>query len=128
MTTNYNVDWNKKGVNGFGSEFSDQVYSTKLEANTEITLAVPLTAAVGAIAAPQKNKFLAIISVDSSDNVFVALNATAAVPAGATFAASKSPLIPGSTLYCKSVEAGDVLHFISPGTPAVTVEFYAIQE
>lgn len=127
MTTNYNVDKNKLGVNGFGAQFCDTIYSATLKASTEETVAVPLTAAVGAATATTFNKFLAIIACTPGDDVFMALNGTAAVPVGNTFAKTTSELIPNGYI-AKQVKATDVLHFISAGTPNITVSFYAIQE
>lgn len=127
MTTNYNTDWNKRGVNGFGSQFSDTVYSATLKAATDTTVAVPLTAAVGAPTAASFNKFLAIIACTPSDDVFMALNQAAVVPAGVNFAAASAELIPNGYI-AKMVKSTDVLHFISASTPSVSVSFYAIQE
>lgn len=127
MTTNYNTDWNKRGVNGFGAQFSDTIYSATLKAATDTTVAVPLTAAVGAPTATTFNKFLAVIACTQDVDVFMALNATAAVPAGVNFAATTSELIPNGYI-AKMVKSTDVIHFISAGTPSVTVSFYAIQE
>lgn len=128
MTTNYNVDRNKNGVNGYLLPFCDQIFSATLAAATDTLIAVPLTAAMGAPTATTNNKFAAVISCDNAADVFIALNGVAAVPAGVGFAATTSELIPRNQLYCKTVKAGDTIHFISPGTPSVTVAFYAIQE
>ncbi len=67
---------------------------------------------------------MAVFSYSSGANVFVALNAAAAVPAGNTFAATTSELNPNA----KMVKSTDVIHFYSSGTPNITVAFYAIQE
>lgn len=127
MTTNYNTDWNKRGVNGFGAQFSDTVFSATLKAATEATVAVPLTAAVGAPTATRFNKFLAVIACTPSIDTFMSLNSTAAVPVGTTFAATTSELIPRGYI-AKMVKSTDVIHFISAGTPSITISFYAIQE
>lgn len=124
MTTNYVIDKNKGGVNGFGLPFSDTIYSATLVANTDTAVAVPKTAAIGMPTATSYNKFMAVFSYSSSANVYVALNATAAIPAGNTFAATTSELNPSA----KMVKAGDIIHFISNSTPSITVAFYAIQE
>lgn len=124
MATNYIVDKTKSGVNGFGLPFCSTVYSVTLSANTDTSIAVPLTAALGAPTASTYNKFMAVFSYSSTANVFVALNATAAVPVGNTFAATTSELNPNA----KQVKATDTIHVISTGTPSVTIAFYAIQE
>lgn len=129
MTTNYNVDPNKKGTNGWGAPFSDTIYSATLKAATDTVLAVPLTSAMGTPTAKQFNKFLAVVTVDpnATTAVYIALNATAAVPAGIGFAATTSEIVPNNYI-CKYVKSTDVIHFISAGTPSITVSFYAIQE
>jgi hypothetical protein len=124
MATNYNIDKTKSGVNGFGLPFCNTIYSVTLTASTDTTVAVPLTSAVGAPTATTYNKFMAVFSYSSGKDVFVALNATAAVPAGNTFAAATSELNPTA----KMVKSTDVIHFISASTPSITVAFYAIQE
>lgn len=127
MTTNFNIDKTKNLFNGFGTSFCDTIYSTTLSATTDTTIAVPLTAALGAPTATSKNKFLAIISCTPTDAVYMALNATAAVPAGNTFAATTSELIPNGYT-AKTVKSGDTIHFYSASTASITVAFYAIQE
>lgn len=123
--TNYNVYRYTEGVNGFSLPLSNTVFSAKLAANTEQTVTAPLGAANGVLA-QVKNKFIALVSPTSP--VWVNNNATAAVPAGASFASTTSRLLPTgeSGIYCK---AGDVLHFISElANNSVSVAFYAIQE
>lgn len=127
MTTNFNTDKSKAWYNGFGAQFSDTIFSVTLVAAADTTVAVPLTAAVGAPTAFKFNKFLAVIACTPSIDTYVALNATAAVPVGGAFAATTSELVPQGYI-AKQVKSGDVLHFISAGTPHVTVSFYAIQE
>jgi hypothetical protein len=56
--------------------------------------------------------------------VFVAVNATAQVPAAGTFGATTSEQNPSA----KKVKAGDVLHFFSTSTANVTVAFYSVVE
>lgn len=128
MTTNYVTYKNQSCFNAFGASFCDDVYSATLKAAADTVVNVPLTQVIGAPSATSFNKFLAVIVVDASADVFVSINATAVVPAGATFAKASSELVPANQLYAKSVKAGDIIHFISPGTPSVTVAFYAIQE
>jgi hypothetical protein len=124
MATNYNIDKTKNGVNGFGLPFCDTIYSATLTASTNTTIAVPLTSATGAPTATTYNKFMAVFSYSSGATVFVALNKTAAVPVGATFAATTSEINPTA----KMVKSTDTINVISSGTPSVTIAFYAIQE
>ena len=128
MTIAYNINPKAQGVNGFALPISDNIWSATLAANTDTTLNVPTDSSIGMTSGTPKNKFIAVIgyamNVLANDTTFVAVNATAAEPVGAAFAATTS-LINPTGVYCK---AGDVLHFISRGTPDITVAFYAIQD
>lgn len=121
--TQYNIYSYIKGQNGFGLPFSNTAYSATIGAGVETSLTVPTGSAMGAPEANAYNKFIAVFDYSTTD-VWVALNATAAVPAGAAFALTSSELTPAG----KYVRAGDVLHFISTAGAAVSVTFYAIQE
>ncbi len=124
--TEYNIDKFHRGVNGFGLPFCGNVFSTTLAANTEATVAVPLTSVMGNITATVKNKFMAILTCDGA--VFACINATAAKPVGNTLAATTSAMVPANCPWGRVVKSGDVIHVISGGTPNLTIEFYAIQE
>lgn len=126
MATQYKLQKDVAGYNGFGLQFSDTKFSASLAANTDTTLTVPST---GSIGAPLNtvNKFLAVINVEANATVWCAVNATAAVPGGATFASTTSDLIIGSEYYAREVKAGDVLHFLAPVADTdVCVMFYAL--
>lgn len=135
MTTNYNADRTRNGVNGWSRQFSDTIRSAILTANTNSTCAVPATAAVGAVTATSFNKFYAIIHCTPAElalfDTFVSVNHAAVLPiapaVGVALNAVNSILIPEDGL-CLLVKTGDVLNFISGGTPSVVVEFYAVQE
>lgn len=126
MTTLYKIQNDIAGYNGFGLPVSDTKFTASLAATTDTTLAVPNGTAMG-MPLNQVNRFLAIISVESGGNVYFAVNAAAAVPAGATFAASTSELIVGGQYFAREVLATDVLHFFTAtaGTD-VSVTFYAL--
>lgn len=126
MSTVYKLQKDIAGYNGFGLPFSDQKYSASLAITTDTTLTVPSSGAIGA-PLNQINRFLAIIQVEANLSVWCTVNATAAVPAGGTFAATTSELIIGGEYYAREVKAGDVLHFFAPtaGTD-VGVVFYAL--
>jgi len=126
MTTQYKIQKDVAGYNGFGLQFSDLKFSASLAVTTDTTLAVPLKGAMGA-PLNQVNKFLAVITVEANLSVWCALNTTAAVPAGASFAATDSDLIIGGQDYAREVRAGDTLHFLAPtaGTD-ICVMFYAL--
>ncbi len=126
MTTQYKLQKDVAGYNGFGLQFCDTKFSASLAITTDTTVSVPLKGAMGA-ALNSVNKWLAVIQVEANLSVWFALNATAAVPAGSTFAATTSDLIIGSQYYGVEVKAGDVMHFLAPvaGTD-ILVKFYAL--
>ena len=125
MTTLYNVNTTIQGVNGFGSPFSDTIYTAALAAATATALTIPGKASIGmGSATSYKNTYLAVFSYAPAAKVWVANNATAAVPGGAAFAASTSELNPIS----KKVKAGDVLSFICTAGADVSVALYSTQE
>ena len=126
MATQYKLQKDVAGYNGFGLQFSDQKYSASLAATTDTTLTVPTNSAMGQ-ALNSVSKWLAVIQVEANLSVWFALNEAAAVPAGATFAVTTSDLIIGSEYYGVEVKAGDVMHFLAPtaGTD-IMVKFYAL--
>lgn len=124
MTTQYNPNKSIQGVNGFGLPFCDTKQSATLSANTDTTVTVPGASPMGAIAANVKNKYVAVIT-SAAAGTYMAINATAAKPAGATFASTTSSLLPTGQPFARYVNAGDVLHFLNASTADVTVEFYA---
>jgi hypothetical protein len=125
-STQYKLQKDVAGYNGFGLQVSNQKYSASLAITTDTTLTVPSTGSLGT-PLDQVNKFLALIQVEANLSVWMAVNATAAVPAGSTFAATTSELIIGGEYFAREVKAGDVLHFIAPtaGTD-ISVVFYAL--
>ncbi len=124
--TLFNVPTIVQGINGFGTPFSNTKYSTTLAANTEATVTVPGSAAIGAANATASfNRYLAVFSYQAARNVWVALNATAAVPADATLKATTSELLPSA----KVVKAGDVIHVIcATATTDVGITFFALPD
>ncbi len=128
MTTQYNPNKSIQGINGFGLPFCDTIYSVTLAASTDTSVTVPAQTPMGAIAANQKNKYVAVVTASAAD-VYMAVNATAAVPVGDTFALVSSGMLPNAQPYARYVNANDVLHFITAGADiSVTVEFYAMGE
>lgn len=102
-------------IDDFGLNFSKLLYSVTLSASSDTTLTVPSVA----------KRFKALIKIKSGGEVWIALNTTASVPAGATFALTSSELINGTL--CREVKAGDVLHFITAtASTDVSVVFYAL--
>lgn len=103
-------------VNDFGLGFPSLKYSASLAATTDTTLTIPGAA----------QRYKAVIKVDAN-LVWVALNATAAVPAGTSFASTTSELISDNDTLCREVKAGDVLHFFTAtATTNVSVVLYSL--
>lgn len=123
MTTKFSMTRDINGYNGFGLAFSDTKYSATLAAAGEKTITVPQGNTLGSGISTATHKFLAIFSFQPGANVWVALNATAAVPASASFTTTTSELNPTA----RYVSAGDVIHFVTADTTAdVGVTFYAL--
>lgn len=124
MSTKFLMTRDLSGTNGFGLQFSDQNYSATLSAASNTTLVCPSDGSIGGSFATKTSKYLAIFSYEAGASIWVALNATAAVPVGHTFAAVTSTLNPTARV----VNAGDTLNFITSdtGTPQVGVTFYVL--
>lgn len=104
-------------VDDFSLRFADLKYSATLAATTDTALTIPGNA----------SRYKALIKVEGSGHVWVANNATAAVPAGAGFAATTSELVPQNGGICREVKAGDVLHFYTATANIdVSVVLYAV--
>jgi hypothetical protein len=105
-------------IDDFSARFATLKYSATLAATTDTTLTIPGNAP----------RYKAVIKLGLSNTalVWMALNATAAVPAGGTFAATTSELI-DTIRICREVKAGDVLHFFTAtASTQVSVVLYAI--
>lgn len=126
MITQYKLQKDIAGYNGFGLQFSNTKYSASLAITTDTTLTVPSASSMG-MPLNTVNKFIAVIRVEANLSVWFALNATAAVPAGSTFASTTSDLIVGGEYYAVEVKAADVMHFFAPtaGTD-IMVKFYTL--
>lgn len=123
MATRFSMTRDINSFNGFGLQFTDTAYSATLAATTDTTLTVPSGDSMGGGSFPADNKprLIAIFSFDPGEAVWVAIGATAAVPAGASFAATSSSLNPAA----REVKGGDVLHFFTSASNVVVgVEFY----
>lgn len=125
MITPYKIERDIAGYNGFGLQPSNLKFSADLAATTDTTLTIPDGASLGMPGAT-KNRFLAIIKVEWGEEVWFAMNATAAVPAGASFAETDSELIVSTQDFAREVVAGDVLHFFSTPGAEVSVVLYTL--
>lgn len=119
MTTRLAFARDDQAFNANAPAISTDKYSATIAATTDTTLTVP----------SNFKNWIAYFSVEPAKSVWLAVNATAAAPAGATFAATTSELLTTNTQLptARLVNAGDVLHFFSQsGTANVGVIFYAI--
>lgn len=111
--TQFSMTRDINGYNGFGLPFSLNKYSANLATNTDTTLSVPDYAA----------NYVAIFAYQPGATVWVTINATAAKPAGASFAATTSEMNP----VARYVKGSDVIHVLTGDTSAmVSVTFYAL--
>lgn len=104
------------GYNGFGLQFSTELYSGILTSASEQTLTVP--------SAPDATypHLLAIFSFAPGSSIWVARNQTAEVPTGA-ISSSTSEQNPAA----RYVYPGDVLHFITnDASDEYGVIFYSV--
>ena len=105
-------------VDDFGLSVSNRKFSATLAASTDTTLTVPGDAPA----------YMAVIKAEGAAQVYMAVGVAAAAPAGATFAATASEMIPYGGVLCREVKAADVLHFLTAGTNIdVSVAFYSLK-
>ncbi len=122
MTTQYNINTYLHGINGFGLQFCDTIYSATLAANTDTTVTIPGLSSIGEPYSGNP-KYAVLFNYTSGHDVFVALNQTAAVPAGSSLALTGSEQNPQG----KFVQAGDVIHLITADSNVnVSVSIYSL--
>ena len=103
---------------------SDTIYSATLGASSDTTLAVPLTSDLGGSNTANVNYLVARIRHTPNKDIWFAVNATAAAPAGGSFASTTSELLDNNVCEYK-VKSGDILHFFTTASSAVvSVAFY----
>lgn len=106
-----------QSINDDGHLFSNLKFSANLAVTTDTTLTVPGISP----------RYKAIIKCEQAGVVWVANNAVAAAPAGASFASTTSELITEDNTLNREVKAGDVLHFFSTAANVeVSVVFYSL--
>lgn len=101
-------------VTDYGLPFSKLKFSATLTASTDTTLTIP----------DVSGNYKAVIR--ASTPVWVALNAPAHIPSGATFVQTESELTLLYITLCRQVKSGDVLHFFSSSPASVSVVLYSI--
>lgn len=130
MTTPFRTQQEVKGINDFGQGYSDQIYNVTLAAATNTQLTVPGGGVMGGMTSyagsNDRNKVRAVIR--TTGDIWVAINQTAAVPAGSTFAKDTSELVTNVNGKTYDLFVGDVINVISKTatTPSLSVAFYAL--
>lgn len=122
MTTVLNFGRDAQGYNAFAAEPSTNMYSATLAAGGNATITLPTNVAY----------WIVSFSFQPGSDIWVAYNGTASAPAGATFAATTSELLPGSRILqsTKTTSSGTVATTINilnngAGTADVGVILYA---
>lgn len=126
MTTKYSFQRDINGYAlGYAQKPSDTCYSATLTASTDTTLTIPGSDGMGGNGIYATSTWVVEIST-SGTSLWVANNATAASPAGATFASTTSQIVPADGLYLV-VSGGDVLHFYTTASNVqVSVALYVV--
>jgi hypothetical protein len=125
LPTTYNINRAiASTIGAYGAPFATHKFTTTLGAATEATLTVPGIATLGNINSSSKAQWMAVFSYEAAKKIYVAVNATAAVPAGNTLAASTSSLNPPGRI----VKEGDVISVISGAVGDMSIELYYVQE
>lgn len=123
MPTQFSMYTDVRGVNAFGLQFTDTAYSATLAASTATSLTIPGSGSLGGGKTQTKNIWLAVFSYTPGSEIWVANNATAAVPVGAAFAATLSEMNPAARV----VLGADILSFITSGSNnSVSVILYSL--
>lgn len=123
MPTKFSMTRDINGYNGFGLKPSDTNISATLATTTNTTFTVPGSDATGGCNYQTKSLWLAIFQFTAGNDVWVAVNATASAPGGASFAATQSFLLPAAV----ELQAGDVINCYTGSTGvAVSIRFYSL--
>ena len=106
-----------QGLNAYAPNFPTDIFTATLAANAAKSVIVPKNYPV----------WIMYVRVQPNGWAWVSHTTTAAVPAGGTLAAASSELIVGTIEFKRTVNAGDVLSFITPNTTCdIEVAFFAV--
>lgn len=125
LPTTYNINRAIASTFGaYGAQFATHKFTTTAGAGVEATLTIPGISAMGNVNSTTKAQWMAVFSYEPAKKFYVAVNATAAVPAGNTLAASTASLNPPGRI----VKEGDVISVISAAAGDMSIELYYVQE
>lgn len=117
MITNLLFARDNQGYNAEAPQFSTNTFSATLATGVAHNFTVPSNVTT----------WYMVIRVQPSGYAWVSRTGTAAIPAGATFAANASEMVDGTIEYKRTVYAGDVISMITPNTTCdVSVALYAV--
>ena len=102
-----------QGFNTFAAPQSENKYSAAILAAGNATLTLPTNV----------ERWIVSFSFQPGSNVWVAYNANAAAPAGATFASSGSELLPGSRVFNSKKQDGTAatINFLNNGSVSADI-------
>lgn len=124
-TTPYSPKITAQANNGFSLDFSNTKVSATVAASTDTTYTVSGDGCMGA-STQSASQYIAIFKIETGKSVYCAVGATAAVPAGASFASTTSELLISGE--GRRVKEGDILHFYTTdaGGANVTILLYSV--
>ncbi len=115
MSTDLIFGRDVQGLNAYAPLFSTNMLTATLAAATARTITVPSSAPI----------WIMYVRMEPTGWCWISKTTTAAVPASSSFAASQSALAVGTIEFKRTVNAGDVLSFITPNTTLnIQVEFF----
>jgi hypothetical protein len=103
-------------IDDFGLRIADVKFSAAVAATTDTPLTIPGMA----------QRYKMVVKVEPDGEAWMAIGATAAAPAGGSFASTTSEMITGAEKTCREVKAGEVVHFYSTAGADIGVALYAI--
>lgn len=117
MSTELHFARDNQGYCAYAPQFPTDIYAATLESATVTSVTVP----------SNYNVWVMYVRVEPSGSAWVSNGSTAAVPAGASLAASSSELICGTIEYKRTVNSGDILSFVTQDeTCNIEVAFQAM--
>lgn len=115
MSTELSFGRDAQGYNAYAPPFPTNIFTATLAASTAESFTVPSNYSI----------WVMYVRIEPAGWCWVSRTATAAIPAGGTFAASSSELIVGTIEYKRLVYAGDVISFLTPNTTCdISISLY----